>query len=167
MSLRELCRRHGITAHSAVVVQARDGKWVEKRETYRSRASASFIERHADRAAAREAELRDHAIEAIDEAITKSRADLQSTEMKLVDGRWVEVPVVLVGPRDLALLVDRLQVHFGRPSTINEGREFVATVGSKALPIDALRSIVELTRGLESPRSEGSPLPRWPSGRER
>ena len=27
ISLRELCRRHGITAHSLVTVQAKKGKW--------------------------------------------------------------------------------------------------------------------------------------------
>ena len=163
MSLRELCRRHGVTAHSAVVVQARRGNGLEKRETYQSRATSTFIERHADHAAARDAEVRDDAIEAIDEAITKFRADLHSTEMKLVDGRWVEAPVVLVGSRDLALLIDRLQVLFGRPSTISEGREFAATVSSEALPIEAIRSIEDLTRGRESRRREGSPLPRLPN----
>ena len=27
LSMRELCRKHGITAHSSVVVQAKKGKW--------------------------------------------------------------------------------------------------------------------------------------------
>jgi transposase-like protein len=79
MSLRELCRRHGITAHSLVVVQARQGKWAEKREAYRTRESDTFITKHADRMAAREAEVRSHALEAIDEAITKFRSDMLAT----------------------------------------------------------------------------------------
>jgi hypothetical protein len=62
MCLRELCRRHGITAHSGVMVQARQGDWAEKREAYRARASATYIEHRADHAALREAEVRDHAI---------------------------------------------------------------------------------------------------------
>ncbi len=161
MSLRELCRSHGIRAHSALVTQAQKGGWAEKRRTYRSRASATYIQHHADRAAAREAEVRDDAIEAIDEAITKFRADLQATDRKLIDGVWVDEPRIRVTPRDIAILIDRLQILFGRPSTISEGREFVATVDSAAVPIDALQSIVELTRGLDSPRDEGSPLPRW------
>ena len=114
----------------------------------------------------REAEVRDEAIEAIDEAITKFRAGLKATDRKLVDGVWVEEPRMRVTPRDVTLLIDRLQILFGRPSTISEGREFVASMSSDALPIDALRSIVELTRGLESPRDEGSPLPRSPRSRE-
>ena len=154
MSLRELCRRHGVTAHSAVVVQARQGNWAEKRRVYRARASATFIQHHADRAAAREAEVRDHAIEAIDEAITKFRADLLATEKKLIDGAWVEVPALRITPRDLALLIDRLQILFGRPSQIREGRGFAATVTSEPLPLDALQKIAELTRGLGTPPPE-------------
>ena len=87
MSLRELCRRHGVTAHSAVMVQARHGGWAEKRRTYQARASSKYIELRADSAALREAEVRDHAIEAIDEAITKFRSDLKATKrVVLADG---------------------------------------------------------------------------------
>jgi hypothetical protein len=142
------------------VVQARREGWVEKREAYRSRASSKYIELRADRAAIREAEVRDNAIEAIDEAITKFRADLQATEKKLIDGEWVEVPVVRLTPRDLALLIDRLQVLFGRPNSISEGRGFAATITTEPLPVDLLTKIIELTRGLETRAPEASPLPR-------
>ena len=161
MSLRELCRRHGVTAHSAVVVQARHGNWAEKRRAYRDRATSTYIQRHADRAAAREAEVRDHALDAIDEAIQKFRADLRATEKKLIDGEWVEVPVMRMTPRDLALLIDRLQILFGRPATISEGRGFAATITSDAIPVDVLKGIIEGTRGLAGTRApEASPLPR-------
>jgi len=36
------------------------------------------------------------------------------------------------------MVIDRLQVLFGRPSTISEGRGFAATVTTEALPLDAL-----------------------------
>ena len=161
MSLRGLCRRHGVHAHSAVMVQARQGNWAEKRRAYRDRASSTYIQHHADRAAAREAEVRDHALEAIDEAITKFRADLQATERKLIAGEWVEVPAMRITPRDLALLIDRLQVLFGRPAMITEGRGLTATAISEALPIEVLKGIIEATRGLAgTPRPEASPLPR-------
>ena len=128
---------------------------------YRSRPSSKYIELRADRAATREAEIRDNAIEAIDEAITKFRADLQATEKKLIDGEWVEVPVLRLTPRDLAMVIDRLNVLFGHPATISEGRGFAATITSEPLPIDLLQKIVELTRGLEPrPTLETSGLPR-------
>ena len=161
MSLRDLCRRHGVTAHSAVMVQARQGNWVEKRRAYRDRASSTYIQHHADRAAAREAEVRDRAVDAIDEAITKFRADLRATERKLIDGAWVEVPVMRITPRDLAFLIDRFQILFGRPAVISEGRGFAAAITSDAVPVEALKGIVELTRGLAgTPAPEASPLPR-------
>jgi hypothetical protein len=160
MSLRQLCRTHGVTAHSAVMVQARQGGWAGKRQAYRSRASATYIQHRADRAAIREAEVRDHAIEAIDEAITRFRSDLRATERKLINGEWVEEPVLIMGPRELAVLIDRFQVLFGRPAMISEGRSFAATITSEALPLEALQQIVELTRGLTPPADHSSGLPR-------
>jgi hypothetical protein len=164
MSLRELCRTHGVTAHSAVMVQARQGGWAEKRGKFRARASAKYIEHRADHAALREAEVRDHAIEAIDEAITKFRSDLRATKQVVqADGSVVEEPMMLMTPRDLAVLIDRMTVLFGRPSTIVEGRSLSATITSEALPVDLLQKIVEATRGLDTRSPEMSPLPRWPS----
>ena len=158
MSLRESCRRHGISAHSLLVVQAKQGKWAEKREAYRTRESDTFIRHHADRMAAREAEVRIHAIDAIDEAFTKFRADMQRTEKKLIGGEWVEVPVMLIGPKDVALLIDRFQVLFDRPSTISEGRGINVT--SESLPVEALQEFIERTRGLAEPAPQASPIPR-------
>ena len=66
-----------------------------------------------------------------------------------------------VTPRDLALLIDRLQVLFGRPAMISEGRGLTAAVTSEALPVDLLKGIIEATRGLAgTPGPEASPLPR-------
>ena len=53
ISIRGLCRKHNITAHSLVTVQARKHKWQEKREAYRQKAGDAFIERYADRMADR------------------------------------------------------------------------------------------------------------------
>jgi len=39
ISIRELCRRHGISSHSLVVVQAQKGRWQEKRAQYRAQES--------------------------------------------------------------------------------------------------------------------------------
>ena len=71
------------------------------------------------------------------------------------------MPLLRITPRDLALLIDRLQVLFGRPATISEGRSFAATIPSEALPVDVLKGIIEATRGLAGTRTpEASPLPR-------
>jgi hypothetical protein len=99
--------------------------------------------------AAREAEIRVPALDAIDEAITKFRSDTTRTEKKLIAGEWVEVPVMLITPRDVALLIDRFQILFARPSVISQHQGLNVT--SEMLPIDALQAIIERTRGLAEP----------------
>jgi len=81
------------------------------------------------------------------------RADLKRSERKLVGGEWVEVPMMVITPRDVALLLDR-------PSTISEGRG--VTVTSEAVPVEVLREIVELTRGRVELVPQASPIPRSP-----
>ena len=73
------------------------------------------------------------------------------------------MPVLRLTPRDLVLLIDRLQVLFGRPGTISEGRSLAATVTSESLPVELLQRIIAATRGLETRAPEASPLPRLPS----
>ena len=155
ISLRELCRKHGISAHSLVTVQARKGKWQEKREQYQAKESEAYMSRHAARMADRLAEIEDKAIDAIDQALDKFRDDLWATEKKRIDGEWVEVPVLRLMPKDIAVLLDRLDVLFDRPSRISDSRDL--NVRSE-LPIDALNRIVELTQGRAVPPT--SPLPR-------
>ena len=76
LSIRELCRRHGIRSHSPVVDQAKKHKWAEKREQYRVKESEAYMSRHAARMADRQAESGDKALDAIDEALDKFRVDL-------------------------------------------------------------------------------------------
>jgi hypothetical protein len=93
ISIRELCRRHGISSHSLVVVQAQKGKWQEKREAYRQKAGDAFMDKYADRMADRQAQIRDKALDAIDEAITKFRKDLRATKpVRQSDGSISEEP---------------------------------------------------------------------------
>ena len=107
----------------------------------------------------REAEVRDHAIDAIGEAITWFKANLDGTTNELIDGAWVEVPAIAITPRDLAMLVDRLQLLCGRQAQISEGRTFAASATSEAIPVDALAKIVELTRRPATSPASTSALP--------
>jgi len=84
-------------------------------------------------------------------------ADMRRTEKKLVGGEWVEEPVMLFKPKDIVLLIDRLEFLFDRPARVNEGRDLTVT---SELPVDALQQLVELTRGSAAPPT--SPLPRTP-----
>jgi hypothetical protein len=166
MSIRELCRMHGITNHSNVHAQAKKNDWVGKRIAYQDQQQDRTMAKIADRRAeilAREVDVRGHAIEAIDEAIQKMREDMKRTRIEMQNGAPVEVPVITIRPNDLASLIDRLNVLFGRPATINEERSMGVTVASEATPED-LRRILDLTAGVAGSDagrgSGGSPLPR-------
>ena len=158
ISLRELCRKHGISAHSLVTVQAKKGRWQEKRERYQAKADESFMSRHAARQADRLAEIHDKAIDVIEEALDRFREDMAATEKKRIDGEWVEVPVMRLMPKDVAILLDRLMVLFDKPSRISEHQDHSV---STELSADVLREFVEATEGMEAPSPmEESPLPR-------
>jgi hypothetical protein len=159
ISLRGLCRKHGISAHSLVTVQAKKGRWAEKRERYRARESDAFIEKHAARHADREAQVRDKVLDAIDQAIDKFREDLAATRsVRQPDGSITEEPAWYMTPKDLALLIDRFQVLFERPSAITQHQGVAVT---SELSADALREFIEATRGMGGPpRTDVSPLPR-------
>jgi len=159
ISLRELCRRHNISAHSLVTVQAKKGKWAEKREAYQAKESESFIDRYADRMADRQAEISDKALEAIDQAIDKFRADLKATKLvNQPDGSIIEQPAWYMTPKDLCLLIDRFNVLFEKPSAISQHQGLTVT---SELSVESLHEFIEATRGRAGPSTmEESPLPR-------
>jgi hypothetical protein len=139
MSIRELARRHGIFNASLVHVQARKGDWVTKRAEYRRRAQHKTMERLADgdaRRAARELEVRDHAIEVVDQALTRLSEDMSATHVIEKDGRQTVEPLVRVTPKDVALL------WIGSPSC-STGQHLPATAaspGSASMPAQRSRS---------------------------
>jgi len=162
MGLRELARTHGI-AHSLITIQSRNREWTRKRQEYRTGASESAVVYMADdegKRRAREAQVRDNAIEAIDEAIGAMRLQMKATHKVLRGGEWVDEPLVIIKPPDVALLIDRLQVLFNRPSTITEERSLGISLSASGVGADVLRGIVEATRGLGSSGAERSPIPR-------
>jgi uncharacterized coiled-coil DUF342 family protein len=155
ISLRESCRRHNISAHSLVTVQAKKGKWREKREAYRAKESESFIARHAARHADRQAEINDKVLEAID----KFREDLKATKLvRQPGGSVTEEPAWLMTPKDLCLLIDRFQVLSERPAVISQHQGLSVT---SELSFEAMMEFLERTRGRAGPSPmEESPLPR-------
>ena len=159
ISLRELCRRHDITAHSLVTVQAKKLKWAEKREQYQAKESDVFMSRYAARQADRQAEISDKFLDATDQALDKFMADLKATKLvRQPDGSIVEMPAWYMTPRDLCLLIDRFEVLFGMPSVISQHQGLRVTA---ELPADDLRDFIEATRGRAGPpRMDVSPLPR-------
>jgi hypothetical protein len=159
MSLRQLAEAHHMKTHSLITDQSRKRDWVRKRDEYRRGVSDKTVAYMADQEGARrakEALVRDNAIEAIDEAITKMREDMRLTT---TDGNGNVLPLVVIRPKDLVLLIDRLNVLFGRPAQISEER----TLGVQFNEVDSdvLRSFIDATRGLgEAGGASESPIPR-------
>lgn len=152
ISLRALAKKAGIANHSMLIEQSTKNGWVQKRADYRAKANQKAVTLLANDEAkriARESEVRDHAIDAIDEAIQRLRADLADT-VKTVspDGEVIDtgVPVLRVKPQDVAILIDRLQVLFGKPSAITEERKLGIELETNDPAI--LKGIIEATRGM-------------------
>ena len=142
-----------------LTVQAKRGKWQEKREQYQAKESEAFMSRYAARQADRVAEVRDKALDAIDQALDKFREDMHATKLvRQPDGSITEVPAWFMKPRDVAILIDRLQVLFDRLSVINQHQGLTV---STELSGDTLREFIEATRGMGGrSRMDLSPLPR-------
>lgn len=142
ISIRELARRHGIEEPSSVHAQARKRdaqglSWYDKRDEYKQLQHQRTIDAIADKraaAAGREAELFSKAVDAIDLAFDQLITGLSEGTVK------VEV-------KDFALLIDRVNVMFNRPSTITEGRNLGLSVSTEATS-DEFKRILELTAGV-------------------
>jgi len=162
MSLRGLADSHGLASHSSVMVQSKKRQWDRKRKEFRQTRTDRAVLYTADEDAmrlAQEARVRDNAIEAIDEAISVMRVQMKATRSVLRNGEWIEEPVIVVRPTDIALLIDRLNVLFGRPSNITEDRNLGISLSGSVDPT-VLRGIVEATRGIVASGSARSPIPR-------
>jgi hypothetical protein len=166
MGIRALARTHGIANHSVVAFQAKARNWVKKRADYREGASEKAVVYMADAEGmrrAKEALVRDHAIEAIDQAIVKLMADMADTVKSVnADGEMIDtgIPIMRIKPGDVAMLIDRLNVLFNRPSSITEERSLGISLSASGVGTDILRGIVEATRGLGQSGAERSPIPR-------
>jgi transposase-like protein len=164
LSLREIARQFDVHNHSLVSIQSKKREWTRKRAEFKARATEkaeSLMATSEGRKMAREAEVRDHAIDAIDEAIMKMREDMRGTRKVFRAGEWINEPLIVIKPQDVALLIDRLQILFGKPNNITEERNLgVNLTATGSLGPDVLRGIVEATRGLVPGDTGESPLPR-------
>jgi hypothetical protein len=158
VSIHELARRNKIRDASSVHRQARkrdlEGlNWYDKRDLFKQEQHRKLIDKVAgSRAAvaAKEAAVFEKAVDAIELAIDQLSKDLKAGK-------------ITVKPSDLALLIDRMNVLFNRPSTITEGRNIGLSVNADATP-DEFKRILELTSGVAGrdlgSGSAGSTLPR-------
>jgi len=168
MSLRELAASAGMKNHSLIMRQSKNREWARKREEYQSRANETALTVMADKRGgylAQEAGVRDNAIGAINDMITRLREDLKKTKTVVNNGVPEQVPVVRVTPGDIGMLIDKMQIIFGKPSQITEDRNLGLSFGSD--DPELLRQVVEATRGvgLDDGSTTESPLPVAPKAR--
>lgn len=174
MTIRALAIRHGVSPNnvSSVHDQARKRGWVEKREEFRAKATNRALERSVDVAATRiirRLQVQDHAIEVIDEGLTKMSDDMKRTHKVERGGVLYDEPVMIIRPADMVLLFDRLQAALGSPSQISEERSFGIGVTGEA-DGQTLRDLAAALRSVPAgPAAAGgagsSPLPSAPSPR--
>ena len=165
MGLRELADSVGMSTHSMIMEASKKRGWAKKREEFRNRSQNKALSLLADdegKRIAKEARVRDNAIDAIDEAIGRMREDLKRTVRRERGGVWADEPLIVIRPQDVAQLIDRLQVLFGKPSTINEERSLGINLSAASDDPDFLRALVEASRGrgADAGSVASSPLPR-------
>src|SRR5665213_92313 len=157
-TIRALALKHGVAPNnvSSVHDMARKRGWVEKREEYRAKATGKALELSVGgkaRGIARRIEVQDHAVEVIDEALTKMSADMKRTHMVERGGVVYEEPVMIIRPADIVLLLDRLQSALGQPSLITEERKFGIELTGIA-DMDTLKDIARRRR--QNPNGAGA-----------
>lgn len=166
MSLRELAESVGMKNHSLIMRQSKKRGWTEKRREFREASQGKALIEMADERGhmiAREQRVRENAIDAIDDMITRLREDLKKTKTIFKDGAYVEVPLVEITPNDIAVMIDRMNVLFGKPSQIHEDRTL--GIDFQSADPELLRAFVEASRGVGDGggTSSTSPLPVAPA----
>ncbi len=155
VSIRGLCKKHGIKGYSAVAAYSRSHGWAEKREAVRTRAAQRTLEKVADRISDDEA---DEIAQFRNESLTVIRAALYKFADDLRD------PQFRVRADELVKLVQLGLLITGSPTERIEERRLDLRATFSELPTDLLRSLVEATRpgralgdGTGDPARAGAP----------
>ena len=187
ISIDELCRRNGIEASKASSIhrRAKNEGWLDLREKALVKVDDKLIDQISTLEAKRRLrrlQVQDNAIDAIDESISKMRADMKRTrkEKDPETGEYHEVPAVTYRPEQVVQLIDRIEKLFddGSPADPNtnpaEARNLTQINFNDFNPDDEAHrhlaaEIVERTRGSAGARGRAagaSPLPSAPGSLE-
>lgn len=137
ISIRGLCRKHGIKGYSSVAQYAREHDWNARRAKVHGRKAEKVTERVAERLADSEA---DEILSFQDEILTVSRAALYKLAQQLNDPGYRLRVDELVKLLNVALLVR------GQPTERIEERRLDVIANFDNIPADILRAIVDSTR---------------------
>jgi len=142
MSVRELAKRHDV-AWSAVNAQKNKREWDRKRDEYRYQRSTRMVEKMAESYADQRSQIRDEVVQVLRAALYKFAGQLKDESFK-------------VYPKDLAVLVDKLMLLLGEPTSRTEANILGLNFTAEGLSPELLRDLAELTRGA---RSTGTGVP--------
>lgn len=185
ISLRELCRLNDIPQEraSSIMTRAREEDWVGKRDERMMKADERVVEELSRREAnrrLRRVQVEDNAIEAIDESISKMRADMKRTKTEWTKNpktqEWEEheVPAVTYRPEQVVQLVDRIKDLFGSNPAPSGDPSLAASFnfdfnGDSPEHRALAAQLIAATRGTGGPArtaSGDSPLPTAPGAGE-
>ena len=137
MSIRGLCKKHGIKSYSSVAQYAREHGWYEKREKITARGTDRTIEKVSERLSEAEA---DDIEQFRTEALTIVRATLYKFAEDLKDPSYRVSGDVLVKLIQVGLLMT------GQPTSRTEERRLDVVTTFDGLPTDVLRQLADATR---------------------
>jgi hypothetical protein len=148
ISIRALCRKHGVKGYSSVAQYAREHEWDLKRERIHNRTETKLVERVSDQLAAAEADL----VETVrGEWLTVIRAATYKFAEDLKD------PNYRIRVDDLIKLIDKGLVLVGEPSSRTEERHLELSGSLDSLGPEFFRQLAERTRPDHVRRVEGLP----------
>lgn len=137
ISIRELCKKHGIKSYSSVAQYAREHGWYEKRSNIRDKALEKTAEKLAERISDENVDI---TTEFRSESITVIRAAFRKYAEQLLD------PQYRIRTDELAKLVQIGLLVVGQPTERIEERKLDLHANIDGLPEDILRRLVEATR---------------------
>jgi len=137
ITIRALCKKHGIKSYSSVAKHARDNGWYQDRAKIQERASERTIEKVAERIAESEA---DEIEQFRTESLTVVRASLYKFAEDLKD------PNYRIRADDLVKMIQLGLLITGQPTSRVEERRLDVVATFDGLPVDVLRGLAEATK---------------------
>lgn len=137
ISIRGLCKKHGIKGYSSVAQYAREHGWIHKRAVVQGKVAEKTAEKVAERLSDEEADeitrFRNESLMVVRAALYKFAEDLRDPNFRVRADELVKLI-------QLGLLLN------GQPTERIEERRLDVVATFDNLPVDVLRRIVDSTR---------------------
>jgi hypothetical protein len=150
ISIRALCRKHGIKGFSSVAAFAREHEWDVKRGAIQARAVEKQVEKYSDQLVDETAEVRSEFLAVLRASVYRFAEQLKDPDFRIsVDG--------------LIKLMDKGLLLIGEPTSRTEEKHLGINISTEPVPADVLRDFlgeIRARRALDG--AAGSALPSGP-----